>query len=797
MSSSTAAPASRVHPLVYLDYKFRLLAPTPLLFGVLGSVFWERGASWPWWAAMAAYVVVWPHVAFLNGKYARNSKNAELTNLLIDAFVNGFFLAAVAFSPWPTVTIVTCLVVAFLSVAGVVFTAGAAVAMAAGAVTGGVLNGFRLDPSLGPLGTVTSIVCFVAYMAIFGFITNRQARRIIQDRRTIAQQKQDIEQAREAAEERSWDLAVALERQTTIGAILRVINSTPTDYRPVCEAIVQGIVRLCDGATSAVYRVEHGAVHLVARHNFSADAEADMDRTLPLPLDAAGVIPSAIRGRAPLHVADAQTDPDVPDVLHRVSRAAGYRSLLVLPLLREGEAIGAISVGRRAAGLFPDDMVALLRTFADQAAIAMENARLFQEARERSLALARSLEEVSALNEVTRAISASLELRQVLDTIVRQAVRLTSSDAGFIVEFRGRGGRFVELSSYGVGDDVRDIVEHRIAEDDAVLGAIRETARMFQVADVEAAPRFVLREVCLAAGFRALLNVPIPGVPVTGGLIVVLRRTPGRWTDREVEMLTALATQSKVALDNAALFAEAQAASRAKSHFLANMSHELRTPLNAIIGYTELIQDKTYGEVPPKIGAVLSRVEASGRHLLGLINDVLDLSKIEAGQVTLALADYSMRDVVHVVVQSVESLAAEKRLALNVDVPPSLPAGRGDERRLTQVLLNLVGNAIKFTDAGHVDVRVALDDGAFVVSVTDTGPGIAPDDQRRIFEEFQQADTSSTRGKGGTGLGLAIARRIVEMHGGRLGVESAPGAGSTFRFHVPVRAQAAEAGARG
>ncbi len=234
------------------------------------------------------------------------------------------------------------------------------------------------------------------------------------------------------------------------------------------------------------------------------------------------------------------------------------------------------------------------------------------------------------------------------------------------------------------------------------------------------------------------------------------------------------------------LYQQLEAASRHKSEFLANMSHELRTPLNAILGYTELIQDGIYGEVPPKIGDVLQRLDKSGRHLLGLINDVLDLSKIEAGQLALSLNDYSMRDVVQAVVSAVESLASEKHLALKVSLPADLPAGRGDDRRITQVLLNLVGNAIKFTDAGEVRVEAIAKDGQFMVSVADTGPGIAEADQRRIFEEFQQVDTSITRAKGGTGLGLAIARRIVEMHGGRMWVESSLGKGSTFWFALPV-----------
>jgi signal transduction histidine kinase len=212
----------------------------------------------------------------------------------------------------------------------------------------------------------------------------------------------------------------------------------------------------------------------------------------------------------------------------------------------------------------------------------------------------------------------------------------------------------------------------------------------------------------------------------------------------------------------------------------------LRTPLNAIIGYTELILDNIYGDTPAKMRGVLQRIDNNGKHLLGLINDVLDLSKIEAGQVTLAIADYSLKDVVRSVFSAVESLASEKRLALKLDLPPDLPRGRGDERRLTQVLLNLVGNAIKFTDAGEVTIRAVAGNGAFNVAVRDTGPGISKADQSKIFEEFQQADSSITRKKGGTGLGLAISKRIIDMHGGKIWVDSLPGQGSTFCFTLPI-----------
>ena len=230
----------------------------------------------------------------------------------------------------------------------------------------------------------------------------------------------------------------------------------------------------------------------------------------------------------------------------------------------------------------------------------------------------------------------------------------------------------------------------------------------------------------------------------------------------------------------------AEMANRAKSQFLANMSHELRTPLNAILGYTELMADSAYGELSEEMLEVLKRLEANGRHLLGLINDVLDLSKIEAGLLVLELSDYCVQDIAQTVRSTLEPLAAEKKLAFKLELARELPPGHGDGRRLTQVLINLVGNAIKFTDAGEVVITATATDGSFLLSVRDTGPGISLDDQTRIFQEFQQADNAITRKKGGTGLGLAISKRIIEMHGGRIWVESQPGQGSTFAFTLPV-----------
>jgi signal transduction histidine kinase len=317
-----------------------------------------------------------------------------------------------------------------------------------------------------------------------------------------------------------------------------------------------------------------------------------------------------------------------------------------------------------------------------------------------------------------------------------------------------------------------------------------------QVADLRDEPASALNEIILRAGYRALLVAPLLRGRQIVGMLVVRRKTPGLFAAGTVDLIKTFAAQSVLAIQNARLFHEIEdkgrqleVASRHKSQFLANMSHELRTPLNAILGYTELILDSIYGETPDKMRAVLDRVQKNGKHLLGLINDVLDLSKIEAGQLVLSLNDYSIKDVVHGVYSAIEPLASEKKLAFKVDVPRDVPSGRGDDRRLTQVLLNLVGNAIKFTESGEVAIKASALNGSYTVSVSDTGPGISEDDQAKIFEEFQQVDNSATKSKGGTGLGLSIARRIIEMHGGRLWVESSPGHGSTFSFTVPIKVE--------
>ena len=308
-----------------------------------------------------------------------------------------------------------------------------------------------------------------------------------------------------------------------------------------------------------------------------------------------------------------------------------------------------------------------------------------------------------------------------------------------------------------------------------------------------------MREALLMADVRALLAVPLLRDERIIGALIVRRAHAGAFEPDIINLMQSFASQSALAIQNARLFQELEdksrlleVASQHKSQFLANMSHELRTPLNAILGYSELMQDGLYGELSGKMRGIVERVQANGKHLLNLINDVLDLSKIEAGQLELSIDPYSMKNVVQMVVLATESLAAAKKLRLTSEVSEKMPLGQGDERRITQVLLNLVGNAIKFTDSGEVRIVASAANDVFSVAVVDTGPGIAKQEQARLFHEFYQVDSSNTKEKGGTGLGLAIAKRIVELHGGRIWVESELGKGAIFHFEIPFRNQQRE-----
>jgi PAS domain S-box-containing protein len=481
----------------------------------------------------------------------------------------------------------------------------------------------------------------------------------------------------------------------------------------------------------------------------------------------------------------------------------GVRSTLMLPLLVGDEAVGFFFLDNLTPNAYTERDLELLDPVAQQLALAIQNNRLLKELQEQSRELARSVEELKVLGDVAQAINSTLDLPTVLTTILIHAAALSETEGGAIYEFDENRRVFLLRATHGLDDGLVQALNAdppRLGE-----GAVGQSAVQripISVADVQMdtyEPR--LRTLLANTGYRSLLSVPLLREDRIVGGLVVYRKATGEFSPQVVALLRGFATQSALAFQNAHQFHEIElkgrqleVASKHKSQFLANMSHELRTPLNAILGYTELILDDIYGDVSDQIREVLLRLEANGRHLLRLINDVLDLSKIESGRLSLSITNYSLKEVIRAAMDAVEPLAVEKGLQMTATIDDDLPMGKADERRITQILLNLIGNAIKFTEAGEVKVEAKASEGVYLVSVSDTGPGIAEADQQRIFDEFQQAEVSRSGAKGGTGLGLSIAKRIIELHGGRIWLETSLGQGSTFRFELPISVeQAAEA----
>jgi len=422
--------------------------------------------------------------------------------------------------------------------------------------------------------------------------------------------------------------------------------------------------------------------------------------------------------------------------------------------------------------------------------------RLEQKVEERTRELAQSVSEFKALEEIGRAVASSLDSKAVLATIVTYAVQLTQADAGAIYRYNASRNSFELAEANALDESLLECIRSTHIElNKSILGIAAKEGHAITIPDLREAPDFPLRDVTVAAGFHSILVVPLLAQEEILGALMVQRRMPGEFPASAIRLMQTFALQCVIAINNARLFREVEQKGRElaiandhKAQFFANMSHELRTPLNGMLGFSELLVDGLYGTLPDKAMEVLDRIQKDGRHLLGLINDVLDISKIEAGQLSLSLSEYSVHSIVDTVVSMTGALAREKHIEVRAVVPADLPMGYGDDRRLTQVLLNIVGNAIKFTDKGFVEIRAEVMDGHFKIAVTDTGPGIPATDQARIFDEFQQVDNSITRHKGGTGLGLSISRRLVQAHGGHIDVRSTVGVGSTFNIVLPVRA---------
>jgi signal transduction histidine kinase/HAMP domain-containing protein len=604
-----------------------------------------------------------------------------------------------------------------------------------------------------------------------------------------AQLKESYAGLERKVDERTRELTESLEQQTATAEILRVISSSPTDIQPVLDAVAENAAHICAAADAHIRLIEGDTLRAVARFGTAPLGVPDV---IPFTRDfPAG---RSIIERRTIHIEDLASlrETEFPEVGRET------RSILVTPLVREGVPLGAILVRRIERQAFTERQIELLKTFADQAVIAIENVRLFQELQTRTRDLARSVEELKALGEVGRAVSSTLDLETVLSTIVSQASQLSGTDGGAVYEYDEETEEFHLRATQSLDVGFVELLRStRIRKGEGAVGRIAMTFEPTQIPDIEqdATYQSRLKNAALREGYHALLAVPLLREEHIIGALIVNRKTPGEFAPDVIELLRTFAAQSALAIQNARLFQEIEEkgrqleiADRHKSEFLASMSHELRTPLNAVIGFSEVLLERMFGEINPKQEEYLQDVLSSGRHLLSLINDILDLAKIEAGRMELEVTDFHLPQAIDNSVTLVRERAARRSIALDVAIDPELGEIKGDERKVKQVLLNLLSNAIKFTpEGGRVDVHAGMVDGVAEISVSDTGVGIAPEDHEAVFEEFRQVGTDYAKKHEGTGLGLTLSRRFVELHGGKIWVKSQLGQGATFTFTLPVK----------